>query len=372
MKLGEVTQDGKIRVKDKTYSTLVAVFEPLPEKGLLDMMERFVENGGKALWMSMPPLLDASGKDCTAQWQRMFGARYIHDRYMGEIAAGKIVTFGGMFASVPAQTVLTDFLVDRIYPVELSGSEAVARCDGKTVGAMRPQGKGTFYYFGFRPRDDQSQSLGYEMRTMFELLHAADVYPATGRFAGVNDNSTVVSRTTDYFVTTFPNAATMIVRHYRTHRESWEGGFSRNAEKDAEALRLNPLPPENIDLDKAKINGHEITYRGRLSMAFRADSQNRLIAFIGEDCNAITLDGTSYTFADQPLKKVIFIPGNDRLSVYKVQITGEGRVTLPLKAVKATVKSGKQTVKAEAVDGKLMLDIDKSLSGKWLNVELKN
>ena len=37
---------------------------------------------------------------------------------MGEIAAGKEVAFCGSFAAVPRQTVLTDFLVDRIYPVE--------------------------------------------------------------------------------------------------------------------------------------------------------------------------------------------------------------------------------------------------------------
>jgi len=282
MKLGEVTPDGKIRVKDKTYTTLVAIFEPLPEKGLLDMMERLVNNGGRVLWMSAPPLLDSEGKDCRAQWQRMFGVRYRHDRFMGEIAAGRQISFLNQLAAVPQQTILTDFLVDRIYPVELSGGQMVAQSGEKIVGAVNAMGKGSFYYLGFRPRDDQSQSLGYETRTMFEVLNAAGAYPATGRFAGVNDNPTYVSRTSDYFVTTFPNSTTMVVRHYRTHPESWFGGFSRNVEDDAKALAKNPLPSDGMELNGAKINGHEITYRGRLSLAFRTDKQNRLIAFMGD------------------------------------------------------------------------------------------
>jgi hypothetical protein len=372
MQSGEVLPSGRIKVKEKTYGTLVAMFEPLPEKGLLDMMERFVENGGKVVWFSAPPLLNSAGEDCTAQWQRMFGVQYKHDRFMGEIAAGREISFCNRFAAVPQQTILTDFLVDRIYPVEISGGQAIANCDDKTVGAMTAKGKGTFYYLGFRPRDDQSQSLGYETRTMFEVLGAAGAYPATGRFPGVNDNPSHVSRTSDYFVTTFPNTATMIVRHYRTHPESWEGGFSRNAGKDAEALAKNPLPSDRVELNGAKINGHEISYQGRLWLAFRTDAQNRLTAFIGSECNAVTLDGATYTFADKPLDKVIFIPEAEGASTYKVQIAGEGRVSLPLplKRRKSAVRLGKKSVKSEVVGGKLVLNIDASLSGQWLTVEI--
>ncbi len=372
LQLGEVLPDGRIKVKEKTYGTLVAMFELLPEKGLLDMMERFVENGGKVVWFSAPPMLTSTGEDCTAQWQRMFGVQYKHDRFMGEIAAGREISFVNKFAAVPRQTVLTDFLVDRIYPVEISGGQAIAKCGDKTIGVMTAKGKGAFYYLGFRPRDDQSQSLGYETRTMFEVLNAAGAYPATGRFLGVNDNPSYVSRTSDYFVTTFPNTTTMIVRHYRTHPESWEGGFSRNVEKDAEALAKNPLPSDRVELNSAKINGHEISYQGRLWLAFRTDTQNRLTAFIGNECNAVTLDGTNYTFADKPLDKVIFIPAAEGSSTYKVQIAGKGRVSLPfpLKSKKPVVKWGKKSVNSEVTGGKLVLNIDAALSGQWLTVEI--
>jgi hypothetical protein len=262
--------------------------------------------------------------------------------------------------------------VDRIYPVELSGGKLIAKCDDKIVGAMTTKGKGAFYYFGFRPRDDQAQSLGYETRTMFEILNAAGAYPATGRFAGVNDNPSYISRTSDYFVTGFPNTTTMIVRHYRTHPENWDGGFSRNAERDAKDLAKNPLPSDKVELNQAKINGHEISYQGRLWLAFRTDKQNRLTAFIGNECNAITLDGTTYQFADKPLDKITFIPEAEGSSTYKIQIVGEGRVALPLpfKSGKPVVKLGKKSIKSEVSEGNLILNIDATLSGQWLMVEM--
>jgi hypothetical protein len=207
---------------------------------------------------------------------------------------------------------------------------------------------------------------------MFELLNTAGAYPATGRFAEVNDNPSYVSRTSDYFVTTFPNTTTMIVRHYRTHPESWEGGFSRNAERDAAALANNPMPSDRVELHDAKINGHKISYNGRLSLSFRTDDRNKLMAFIGSECEGITLDGKTYTFADKPLKSVIFIPASEASSTYKVQISGEGRVSLPLPITKRkpVVKADKESVKSEVVDGKLVLNIDPALSGKWLTVTL--
>ncbi|WP_298650932.1 hypothetical protein [uncultured Proteiniphilum sp.] len=369
MEWGEVLSDGKLKVKDKTYGTLVVLFEPLPEKGLLDMLAQFMENGGKVLWFGTPPLLDSQGKDCTAQWQQLSGIRYQHDGYRGEIAAGKEITFSGSFAGVSPQTILTDFLVDRIYPADPNGSEVVARCDGKTVGVKTDHGKGAFYYLGFRPRDDQSQSLGYEARTLFELLHAADAYPATGRVANANDNPSVVSRTSDYFVTTFPNTTTMVVRHYRTHRENWHEGFSRDAERDAQALAVNPLPTDTIELDNMAVNGHRVTYNGKLSMAFRTDDKNHLTAFIGNHCKDIIIDGRKYIFAKQPLAKIVFIPETkEGTTVYQIQITGTGQVALPIAPGGKTpvVKLGEKIIPSKVKGEQLLLDIDGTLSGKWL------
>ena len=372
MQMGKVLDDGKLGVKDKKYCTVVVLFEPLPEKGLLDLLTQFMEKGGKVLWFGTPPLLDSEGKDCSVKWQQLSGTRYHYDSYMGEIAAGKEVTFYNSFSNVPKQTILTDFLVDRIYPVESDGKEVTARCDGKIVGVKTIHGKGAFYYLGFRPRDDQSKSLGYETRTLFETLNAAGAYPPTGAIDGVNDNPTVVSRTSDYFVTTFPNTTTMVVRHYRTHHENWEGGFSRNAENDAKALAENPLPSDRVELENAAINGHRISYNGRLWMAFRTDKDN-LTAFIGNDCKDVTIDGKVYTFSDQRLSKIVFVPEiTGKGTVYHVQITGTGTVNLPLYSGKKTskIKVGNKTIPLKITDNGIELKVDDSVSGKWFTINI--
>ncbi|WP_423128727.1 hypothetical protein [Gaoshiqia sp. Z1-71] len=372
VQMAKLQDDGKLAVKDKKYGAIVVLFEPLPEKGLLGLLSQFVEKGGKVLWFGTPPLLDSEGNDCTRQWQELSGATYHVDNYMGEIAAGKEVVFSGSFSNVPKQTILTDFLVDRVYPVESNGNEVLARCDGKTIGVRTRHGQGEFYYLGFRPRDDQSQSLGYETRTLFETLNAAGAYPSSGIIPGVNDNPTVVSRTSDYFVTRFPNTTTMIVRHYRTHRENWEGGFSRNAENDAKALAVNPLSSDRIELDNAAISGHRVSYKGRLWMAFRTN-ENKLVAFIGNDCNEISVDGKVYRFSEKPLSKVVFIPETKgKQTVYHVQVTGSGTVKLPVSANKIppNIKVGKQTIPLKMIDGGIELNVDDSISGKWLTINI--
>ncbi len=132
------------------------------------------------------------------------------------------------------------------------------------------------YYFGFRPRDDQSASLGYETGTLFGVLSTAGAYPATGKIKNVNDNTEYLSRTTDYLTTRFINGATIIARHYRTHRENWLDGFSRNDSLDAIALKENPLPSDEIRLNDFKANGHSITFSGRLITAFNTDATGQL------------------------------------------------------------------------------------------------
>ena len=105
--------------------------------------------------------------------------------------------FENRLAGVAPQTILTDLLVDRIYPVEpREGSTPVARVKKWIVGARR----GTAVYLGYRPRDDQSRSLGYDVRTLFEILNALGAYAAGSE----NDNTEHLSRTAPYLACRFP------------------------------------------------------------------------------------------------------------------------------------------------------------------------
>jgi hypothetical protein len=62
---------------------------------------------------------------------------------------------------VPPQVILTDFLVDRVYPVVAEDdAEQVASLGSAWVGTHSRLGNGgVATYLGLRPRDDQSASL---------------------------------------------------------------------------------------------------------------------------------------------------------------------------------------------------------------------
>ncbi len=371
--LGILTGDGRIRIAEKSYSTLVAIFEPLPKDGLLSFMKDFANSGGRVIWFGPPALLNDKGMNCSKEWADIFNAGYKHTAWQGEIAAGKEVSFQGRFKNVPAQTILTDFLVDRIYPVTpLNGALKVADADGRTVGVESVKGKGLVCYFGFRPRDDQSASLGYETRTLFEVLNTAGAYPSTGKFPGVNDNTEYVSRTTDYFATRFPNGTTMVVHHYRTHRENWPDGFSRDPVADDLCLKENPMPSDEVSLKDFKVNGHTVSYQGRLSVGFRLNDRQNLIAFDGRDCNGITLDGKSFTFSDSPVERISFAPENEEMKSFNLSVTGEGKIRVPVPVASANkievTAPGKTKVDFKWVNGGLEILISPEISGKQLKI----
>ena len=370
VEMGSVGDDGMMHVAAKEYGTIAVMFEPLPCKGLLGLLEEFASKGGKVLWFSTPPLIDGEGQKCIGRWSSLFGVDYVYSRYMGEIATGKIVEFD--LDGVSPQTILTDFVVDRIYPVSYgAGVEPLARVDGMVVGTHRKHGLGDVYYFGFRPRDDQSASLGYETRTLYEILTSIGSYPSTGRF-DVNDNPVVVSRTTDFFASRFPCGTTAIVKHYRSHKETWDGDFSRNPEKDGPVLAANPMPSDALDINSLKVNGHEVTYSGKMIMAFNTDATGRLCAFHGLEASSVSVDGVDYTLADRPVSLSFGQVENDPCK-YRVFADRECRLTLPLPsgARKVSVKDGRASVKGAVLSqGSLSLAVNSALAGKWLDVNI--
>lgn len=367
LELGAVNDKGEIEIKGKKYSSLVALFEPLPQKGLLDMMGNLQLKGGKIFWFGPPPIIDGSGKNCQEQWQNIFGVKHVSNPLQGQLSPGKRVEFSNDLKNVPHQYILTDFVIDHIYPIEASkGTAKLAYCDNQLIGA----GKDGAYYFGFRPRDDQAASLGYETRTLFEILDKLGAYPSSGKFSDVNDNTEHLSRTTDYLATRFPNGATAIVRHYKKHRESWPGGFSRNEEEDAKILEVNPLPSADIDIKNFKVNGHELDFKGRLKMAFRANDKKQLVAFEGHECSEVTVDGIAYKFSEHPLETVAF---NQAADSYQILIKGKGSVSIPVNMnVKKTYRlydARNKRVKYTLNGNYIQFEVSDKTSGKWLTLK---
>jgi hypothetical protein len=341
---GRVGGDGQIEMAGRKFGTLAVLFEPLPPAELLEFLEQFVGKGGKLIWSGPPPRFDLAGQPTVGRWQKLFGVKALQFGVEGQVADGWSVQFAGTLGKVPPQEILTDFLVDLAYPVEPDvGADVVARLGKKIIGIhRRASGKGSATFLGFRPRDDQSSSLGAEVRTWFEILRALGAYPSSQSESVSDDNPSVVSRTTPYLACRFPNGTTSLAVHYRTHEESWPGGFHRDAAQDQEILARNPLPPATLGLRDFQVNGHRVTFEGELTMAFRLDGAGTLVAFAGYNCQKIATDGREFVFASRPVSLVAWapvlpqrqVPGG---AVLEVWVHGEAAMSLPLRA---SVKGG--------------------------------
>jgi hypothetical protein len=334
---GRVMDEGLIEMAGRSFGTLAVLFEPFPPAGLLDLIKKFVEHGGKLIWSGPPARFDFAGNNVLGDWQTLFGIKSRHFGIEGLFAGGKQIQFSGALKSVPPQFVLTDFLVDLIYPVEPDDSTGTVATIGKqTVGTHREFPKdGSATFLGFRPRDDQSASLGYETRSWFEILLALGAYPKRGTSAPTNDNPDVVSRSTPYAACRFPNGTTAVAAHYRSCEESWPGGFHRDSKQDDEILAKNPLPSSGLDLRDFWVNGHRVTYEGSLVMAFLLNTAGALLAFAGHDCRQITIDGHEFVFAKNPLALVGWAPVLPERcvtggAVMELWVQGESELQVPL------------------------------------------
>lgn len=168
------------------------------------------------------------------------------------------------------------------------------------------------------------------------------------------------------------------MKHYRTHRENWEGGFSRNEAHDQLALKANPLPSAEMSLSALKVNGHSVTYNGLMNMAFRTSSQGRLTAFNGCQCTGITVDGRKYVFAKTPVNLTFSPVGSDihhwQLFVQAADgAQGSVSVQIPLQqeAAAATVKDGDETLQSSLHKGWITLDVAPSHQGRWLDIDVR-
>jgi hypothetical protein len=334
---GQIGADGWLEIAGRRFNTVVVLFEPLPLPGLIPFLARFSDRGGKVIWSGPPSLLDFSGQRVLDSWCGLFGVAGLPNESPGQNGGGRQIEFAGSLREVPAQLVLTDFLVDWIYPVNPNPEvEVVARSGELTIGVMRKLSNGGCSCFlGFRPRDDQSASLGYETRTWFEILKALGAYPKTRPELGINDNPSVVSRESPYLATRFPNGATALAVHYRQHVESWPGGFHRDPKQDAEILKRNPMPSDQLELKDFWVNGFRIDYRGTLLVSFRIGADGALISFAGYECAGIRLNGRQHTFADRPMALLAWAPVAESRrvlhgAIMELWASGQARVNVPV------------------------------------------
>ncbi|CEK14720.1 hypothetical protein CTKA_00521 [Chthonomonas calidirosea] len=373
---------GAIEMAGRRFSTLVTLFEPFPSQQLLSLIRQMLQAGGRVIWSGPPPLLSNEGQPILTTWSEIFGVSYTPSQEWGKMVPGREVRFAGLLKNVSPQIILTHLLPDRIYPVIPQKSvEAIASVQNQVVGTHRsfPNG-GSAVFLGYRPRDDQAASLGYETRNWFEVLTALGAYPPTGRFAHTNDNTEYLSRTTDYLCCRFPNGAIAIARHFRHTPELWQGGFARDPKADQDYLQQHPLPSSQLQLKNFHVHGHTITYEGDLAVTFRVDDRHRMVAFAGRNANRIEVDGHTTVFADTPMPLVAWapVPPECRVphgAILRIFAVGEGTVRIPLlqslREVQLFVEGPQPGSRGDAlpvrIEGDvLVFTLTSAHSGRWL------
>ncbi|HOX39303.1 MAG TPA: hypothetical protein PL033_15080 [Candidatus Brocadiia bacterium] len=293
--MAEVLPDGRFRVKDREYSALVVMFEPMIQTRTLELIRAILDKGGTVLWTGpAPAIFQENGQAALRAWMDVFGVDEIMSPHAGKDVSGCEIRFCGTLESVPAYRLLSHLLPDLIYPLKpAKDTQSVALCGADIVGTMKKTASGgKAVCLGARPRDDQSGSLSDAPRTLFHLLRALGVY--TPDAVGWAEHA---SNTGDLMAAEFPNGSVGVTHHYYRVIEKWTGGFFR---KEGEKYEDPLLPPVRLQLKGSQLGPYRVSYEGDRVLTFNFADGN-LIAFSGVNTQGITLNGGEFRFADDPV-----------------------------------------------------------------------
>lgn len=306
VELGRII-NGRLKLGIAEYSAVVVGFEPYYEPKFLELLLRFAKGGGRVLW-NAAPAADKNGK-VPQKWLDAFGIASVQSLVEG--GKGSKVTFGGALKTVKPQFVPTDFLVDRLYSLQPKEDTEVVAYSGKTpIGVIKPCVKGLLCYIGCRLRDDQSGESGDAPRTLFDVLKAIGAYGGLSSL----DNTETVSRNSKYFATKFTCGTYSICNHYYPMKELWEGGFSRDPQRDAKTLEnYKYMVNLELDLHDFPLEGHRISYTGQGILQYRLNRYGKLVGFRGRGATGIAVDGKHYSFTDSPAEIIFNEISRERL-----------------------------------------------------------
>ena len=307
LKYGHADDEGHLIVNGRPYRALVSQFEMFVSPDTMDMLEKFVAGGGRLIWTSVPALRYEDGTDCEARFLKLFGLKRVVTPDRPLTLGGQEIAFEGKLAGLAPMKVLTDYLPDYAYPIEVEDAQVVARGGGHVLGAWVKRGEGECLYLAFRPRDDQSQSMGSDISTLFDALRAVNAYAP--------DSLESLSRPAEarYIANRFPNGTVSLANHYRTFYEKWPGPFYRDEEEDARCLEGRELPTVAIDLEDAPLNGHRVTFHGEDALTYRY-VDGALLGYAGRGAAGIAIDGKAWRFADEPVELAFAVADKSRLA----------------------------------------------------------
>ena len=127
-----------------------------------------------------------------------------------------------------------------------------------------------------------------------------------------------------------------------------------------------------MSLQEARINGHRVTYQGRLTMGFSV-RDGLLTTFLGQHCDGITLDGRKYRFGPQRITELTFAPVDGDMHHYRLRAYGQPEVWMP---VPSGVRSAKvsfagEQIPAEVRKGSLVLTLEPRHYAQILDIRLE-
>jgi len=288
------SNDALLHVRGRAYRAVVAMFEPFVDRKTVELLSDFIVRGGKLLWTGPAPLRFEDGESAKGAFQQVFGLASVATLNAGVRSEDAKITFIGSFEGISPMEARTGLLPDAFYPVVPAEAEVVATLGDRPVGARIRRGKGEAVYLGFRPRDDQSQSTGKDVSTLFDILSRMNAYAP--------DSLEAASRPASarYLMNRFENGCVTVANHYRTFAEDWYGSFFRDEEKDRRLLEGRELPPIEIELKNAALNGSRVTCRATDAISFRVNAEGTLNGFAGSGTDGIEVDGRRYALFSEP------------------------------------------------------------------------
>jgi len=300
---GRVTSSGNLKVKSRQYPVLLVEYEPMVSRRLMRLIRQMISRGGTVVWTGPPAAIyREDGSDAGRDWISLFGISRMTPAARGLSAQDATITFTGPLADVPAYRILTNLLVDRIYPVEAGkGTEAAGHISSgdakKTIATLRQTASGgRLVYLGARPRDDQSGSTPDAPRTLFHLFRVLGAYSQDG--TGWPE---YLSNTSELLACRFPNGAISVTHQYYKVQENWSGGFFR---QQGEKFDESVLPPSHLSL--RNWGPDNIGYEGERVLTYRL-SNGKPVAFSGAGTCGISVGGREYRFSDVPVQ-ITFTP----------------------------------------------------------------
>ncbi|MGB9682541.1 MAG: hypothetical protein ACPL1I_06110 [bacterium] len=354
LKHSSLTTDGKLKIYDKTYNTIVVLFQPIIREKTLAFLKDFIDLGGNVIWMSIPAMLSPTGRDIYSKWCSLFGIDR-ESKVKEGFYPGRRVNFIKELEGVEPMTIPTSLFPDKVYIVKPNNVQIVAELEGVPIGFIRKE-KGISAYFGFRIRDNQSE----KVFTLFQILEKLGCY----------EEFEILSHCTPYLFTQFPNGSVSIARHYYELKEDWSGEFFRKEEKWID------YPPTWITLNNQKIRSHTISYKGDKVMAYNIDKEGKLFGFAGYSTTGIKIDNIEYRFVNKPgdllfakIHPSRLLPGITQCWIVYSTVSGRFRFPIELKGIErvGVLDNTFTSIEEElTLESKESIVISESLKGKFI------